>query len=150
VIDHEVRMARRHETNLTLAIIDVDHFKKYNDKYGHPAGDEALAAISQTILSKMRRPSDYAFRLGGEEFALVFTELGRAESNDFLDNIRHSIESLNIPHATNTASEYISISIGAVTANGRSILDAEQFYSEADKALYMAKNNRNCTVITEL
>ncbi|MEW8026635.1 MAG: diguanylate cyclase [Candidatus Thiodiazotropha sp.] len=150
IIHHEVAMAKRHDTRLTLAIIDVDCFKNFNDKNGHPAGDKALSDICQTILSKLRRPNDYAFRIGGEEFALIFSELDRIESNNLLEKIRKSIESLKIPHASNTASEYITISIGAVNADGRSILDAEQLYSEADKALYIAKNNRNCTVTKEL
>lgn len=147
ILQHEIGLAKRNNTCLALAIIDIDFFKKYNDLYGHPKGDIALSRVAKAVLSCMRRPNDYTFRIGGEEFAVLFVTTGREDAFLFLDTIRKSVEAMEIPHAASTISEHLTVSIGGTAQHGSVISDAEHFYIEADKALYMAKENRNVTVM---
>lgn len=146
-LEREIGLAKRNDTYLTLAIVDIDFFKKYNDRYGHPQGDVALARVGKAIVSCMRRPNDYTFRIGGEEFAVLFTSEGPEFSRTFLDGIRIAVEDMHIAHAASTISDHLTISIGGVVMKGDALLDAEHFYIEADKALYLAKENRNQTVM---
>lgn len=146
-IEREINLAKRNDTYLTLAIIDIDFFKYYNDRYGHPQGDIALARVGKAIMSSMRRPNDYTFRIGGEEFAVLFPSMGRDDSRNFLDTIRKNVEDLNIPHEASTVSDHLTISIGGATQSGATLSDPEHFYIEADKALYMAKETRNLTAM---
>ena len=106
ILEKEFRTARNSKSFLALAILDVDYFKKYNDHYGHPAGDHVLAQIAKTIKSTLRRSSDYAFRLGGEEFGLIFSDLDASLSLSFLERLRNRIENLKIKHCGNDISEY--------------------------------------------
>ena len=145
---HEMRLASHNGYYLTLAILDIDHFKNYNDYYGHPKGDNALQQTSQSILSFINRTNDYAFRIGGEEFAMLFSNLSVTESEQYLDAVRHSIELLHIDHQDSSISEYLTISIGAHVIPPESSLTDEQLYIEADKALYLAKNKRNTVIVT--
>lgn len=147
VLEREIKLSYRHGTAIALAILDVDFFKLYNDTYGHPQGDKALRDIANCIRGCLRRPSDYAFRIGGEEFAIIITEQDVAKAQDFLDRIRVEFEALHIPHQKSTVSDYVTISIGAYWSAGNQISDKNELYTEADKALYLAKNNRNELVV---
>jgi len=147
IFSHEIKSAGRHNDTLVLAIIDVDFFKKYNDSYGHPAGDEVLSQVGKTILSYMRRPKDCAFRIGGEEFAILLSDINKDDAFQFLENIRIAIEKLEISHVHNSISEFLTISIGAAIKKPDDNLDQEHLYIEADKALYLAKESRNKTVL---
>lgn len=147
IIRREIRLAKRHDTPLCLAIIDIDYFKKYNDFYGHPKGDVALANVAAELLQSIKRPNDYAFRIGGEEFALVFSDLDEKSAAEFLDKVRLSIEGLDIAHEPSDVSDHLTISIGAFVARpGTSVTDSE-LYGFADKALYEAKHDRNSVVV---
>ncbi len=147
VIGSEIKLARRRKTNLTLAIIDIDYFKKYNDNYGHPEGDTVLVRTASTIRSSLSRPDDYVFRLGGEEFAIIFNNLSEKDTRDILERIRMSIEQLKIEHSQNLVSDYITISIGAKVLSSDKRMDKDMFYNEADKLLYTAKQERNTVVV---
>jgi len=149
IITKEMKLAQRQNYNLTLAIIDIDFFKKYNDLYGHPNGDIALTKVAQTLKTAMHRPNDYAFRIGGEEFALLFSETNKEDSEIFLNKIRKEIEALHISHADNKVCEWLTISIGAQVIHSNNQLTPEQAYILADKALYNAKDKRNRVVINE-
>jgi len=146
-ITHEMRVAKRNSHNFTLAILDIDFFKKFNDHYGHPLGDGALQQVSNKIISFINRPGDYAFRIGGEEFAIIFSNLSKTESHDFLNKIREGIESLAIPHQDSAVSDYLTMSFGACIVEPNSGLDEQKAYIEADKALYLAKENRNSVIV---
>lgn len=149
IIEKENRRLTREKTSLSLAIIDVDYFKNYNDTYGHPKGDETLVAIANVLKLKSSRASDYAFRLGGEEFGLVFTSNSVEESLQFLESIIEEIESLKIPHENSLCSEYVTISAGLIIVNSEKLLDSKDMYRLADKALYEAKENgRNQVVLS--
>lgn len=142
-IVHEMRVAKRNGYNFTLAVLDIDFFKKYNDHYGHPQGDSALQQVSNKIMTYINRPTDFAFRVGGEEFAIIFANLSKVESQAYLEKIRKGVESLHIAHKKNDISPYLTVSIGACVIDSESNLDEQQVYIEADKALYMAKESRN-------
>jgi len=149
IIEKENRRLTREKTNLSLAIIDVDYFKNYNDTYGHPRGDETLVAIANVLKLRSSRASDYAFRLGGEEFGLVFTSNSIEESLEFIESITKEIESLKIPHENSLCSKYVTISAGLIIVNSEKLLDSKDMYRLADKALYEAKENgRNQVVLS--
>ena len=147
-IVHEMRVAKRNGFNFTLVILDIDFFKKYNDHYGHPQGDVALQKVSEKILTFIKRPSDFAFRIGGEEFAIIFSNLDKNMAEQYLNEIRKGIESLNIEHCESSVNEHLTMSFGACVINSESNLDEGQLYIEADKALYKAKEKRNAVVVT--
>lgn len=119
-------------TATTLVLVDIDHFKSYNDRYGHPAGDEALAQVADAITSAARS-GDGVHRIGGEEFAVLLAA-GHAESLDIADRIRRTVAS--------AGPEGITVSAGVATAVDG---DPETLIDRADRALYRAKERgRNC------
>jgi diguanylate cyclase (GGDEF)-like protein/PAS domain S-box-containing protein len=142
-LDGEVKRARRARLPLALLMIDVDHFKRFNDTWGHVAGDECLRMIASAIYSVMRRPGDLCARFGGEEFAVILPNTG---VDGALEQARHALEAvanLNLPHA-----QRITISIGVALLDlspGDERLDRTRpLIQSADAALYKAKaNGRN-------
>gem|GEM_PF-553359 len=146
-ISHEMRVAKRNGHNFTLAILDIDFFKKYNDHYGHPQGDIALKTVSEKIITYIKRPNDFAFRIGGEEFAIIFSNLDKEMTEQYLNEIRKGIESLCIEHSQSSVSKHLTMSFGACIISPESKLDEEKTYIEADKALYLAKEKRNSVVV---
>ena len=149
---------KRDQVSLTLLLIDLDHFKAYNDHYGHQSGDDALKAVAEVIKSSAKRPFDFTARYGGEEFILALygtpelyggvaaTDASRA----FAEKLRNGIRQLKIPHQKSSTGECLTASIGvAVILPGaeRSLAGAVQM---ADEALYRAKEDgRNRVVVTE-
>ena len=115
--------------------------------YGHPQGDIALQTVSEKILSYIKHPNDYAFRLGGEEFALIFSDLDIDKTKRFLERIRKGIESLEILHEKSSVSDCLTVSAGACVIDATTNADEEALYIEANKALYMAKENRNTVIV---
>lgn len=147
ILPREVRLAKRNDTPITLAIIDIDYFKKYNDHYGHPQGDHALSEVAERMLATLKRPNDFAFRIGGEEFAIIFSGQTVDESQAFLNEMRLGVEDLEIPHEPSDVSDFLTISIGAFVMYPDKTIAEDQFYAMADKALYMAKGKRNSVVV---
>ncbi len=147
ILDHEIKLAKRQKTYLTLAIMDIDFFKKYNDHYGHPAGDAALVRTASAISTSFSRPNDFAFRIGGEEFAVIFNGLDEKQSWDFLERVRENVQNMQIEHSQNEVSEYVSISIGAKVCPAELAIDKDTLYNEADKLLYTAKQKRNAVTV---
>lgn len=127
--------AQRDKAPLSLLLLDLDHFKQINDKYGHPSGDEVLRQVS-IKLRQLSRPSDTLARIGGEEFCLLMPNTSTHDALQVADRLRREIEANKLsdldPHDNPT------ISIGVTTGNGGT-LTFEQLYSFADKALYQAK-----------
>jgi diguanylate cyclase (GGDEF)-like protein/PAS domain S-box-containing protein len=146
VVAKELAIAGRNKTALTLAIIDIDYFKKYNDHYGHPAGDSTLIKVAQALNRSLKRPNDYVFRLGGEEFGVIFSGLDVEQSYEFLETIRNRIEKLQIEHCESEVCKFVTISLGSYTNLGSIAFDSNQLYVKSDEALYEAKTQRNCTV----
>ena len=140
IIKKEINRAKRANSNITYMMIDIDVFKQYNDTYGHQEGDNVIKQVSNAIQKSLMRGSDYAFRMGGEEFLVLIFNEDTANSKKLAERIRSNIEALKIPHIENRASEYVTISIGIVVANPQtnSINEAD-LYKQSDEALYCAK-----------
>jgi diguanylate cyclase (GGDEF)-like protein/PAS domain S-box-containing protein len=146
-IEKEINRAKRENNYLSFLIMDIDYFKEYNDTYGHQKGDTALEKVSKVLKKYTNRSSDYAFRLGGEEFGII-TTLDEEKVIEFANNIKNAIEEIHIEHKKSSISKYLTISIGITSKVGSELLDTNTLYKEADDALYTAKNNgRNCIFI---
>ena len=139
VFPRELRNSLRHGGQLYLGLLDVDNFKLYNDRYGHPAGDQALKAISTTMNEILQRAGDYCFRIGGEEFCFLFNETDVEKAKDFADRIRQKIEALGIIHEKNRPYNVVTISFGLIRIPEDLDCILEQMMTKVDKALYMAK-----------
>jgi diguanylate cyclase (GGDEF)-like protein len=137
----QINIQSRTEQNLIFAMIDVDHFKQYNDTYGHQAGDKTLISISSALNKILKRSSDMVFRLGGEEFGLLFVSNSEENTIKFANKIRENIKNLKIPHKNNSASNYITISMGLVIIKPNCPLSTDKIYKAADEALYTAKES---------
>jgi len=145
-----INSAKREKQNICFAIMDIDYFKQYNDAYGHLAGDEALKNVAKTMKGCMLRGDDYCFRLGGEEFGILFKGSTIEEATKFIDTIKTSIENLNIEHKYNVASSHLTASFGLVVKDARSIQNSESLYKEADELLYKAKEQGRNKLVSNL
>jgi diguanylate cyclase (GGDEF)-like protein/PAS domain S-box-containing protein len=147
ILDLEVRRAQRNHSYLTLAIMDIDFFKPYNDTYGHLKGDKVLKRIAMTIKKSLNRAGDYAFRVGGEEFAIVCVDMNPKNSIEFFEQLKNDIKNLNIDHAASEVDNVVTISIGIFCSVPTANTTANTTYRKADTALYDAKRqgrNRVC------
>jgi diguanylate cyclase (GGDEF)-like protein len=150
-LEAEFRRCVRVGAPLSLAMIDVDHFKKFNDTYGHAHGDACLRAVARSIQSVARRPGDVAARYGGEEFGLILPHTDGASALAVLRHLLEEIASLSIPHSAAPAAEHLTISAGAVTIVPSESDDAASIVAAADRLLYDAKENgRNHAVHVDL
>ena len=94
VFKQQISLCKRHGGLLAFTIIDIDHFKQYNDIYGHQEGDNALKKVAETLKKSMRRHTDFAFRLGGEEFGLLFHIKSKEDAEKIVNLVRKNIENL--------------------------------------------------------
>src|SRR5207245_1507147 len=126
---------------------DVDHFKHYNDRYGHPAGDACLRRVAETMAAVLKRPGDLAARIGGEEFASLLPETDAPEAAALAERIRASVRALAIPHESAGSADRVTVSLGVATLSAAGEATAEMLYRTADANLYRAKQaGRNCVV----
>lgn len=144
----------RNETPLALIICDIDHFKLYNDHYGHAAGDQVLKVVAKALRTRFCRATDLLARYGGEEFVIVLTNVSLSECELNAQAVLHLVNSLNIPHAASPVSSHITVSLGMTfldpcqcdTGN----IDPLQLFLQTDRGLYRAKNKgRNGYVVKE-
>jgi len=148
IFDKQLLIAQRESSKLALAIIDIDYFKQYNDTYGHPEGDKTLIAVAKTIESLMYRPNDYCFRIGGEEFAVLYMYKTKENALIFSNKIRKHVQNLHIEHSGHYSSRYVTISVGLTLIEGKTFKNTDIYFREADDALYKAKNDgRNRVVV---
>jgi diguanylate cyclase (GGDEF)-like protein/PAS domain S-box-containing protein len=138
-LEKEWQRSMRSGQPLSLVVLDVDHFKLYNDTLGHPAGDTCLQRVAAAIASHALRPTDLAARYGGEEFVLLFAETGAETAAMMAEAIRSHIESLRIPHPRSTTSEWLTVSIGVATIHPHQLDNTESLFVAADRAMYVAK-----------
>lgn len=138
-LENEWRRCARSGSPLSLAVLDVDHFKAYNDHLGHAEGDHVLRRIARTLSSFVRRPGDLVARYGGEEFVLLLPNTDAQSAEKLADEVRASTEALELPHPSSPINRYVTISLGGVTVTpGKGLVDPK-FFQEADAALYAAK-----------
>jgi len=131
--------AQRHHSHTALLMIDVDNFKKYNDRFGHLKGDMVLKTVAETIQGVLRRESDMVFRFGGEEFTVLLTKTTDETTRKITESILHSIRRCNIPHP-DSATGTVSVSIGVAEWDPTvESIFTEDFIEIADSAMYDAK-----------
>jgi diguanylate cyclase (GGDEF)-like protein/PAS domain S-box-containing protein len=137
------RFSSQRRLRHTILMIDVDFFKRYNDTYGHQAGDDCLIRIADVLRTHAARSTDVTARLGGEEFAVALLGTGLAEGLLVAEKIRNGMRSLAIPHSASPFG-VVTMSLGAAAGPDDSELDAKLLLSRADSALYVSKRTRDC------
>ena len=149
-LHEEWARACRDRTSLSLLMIDVDHFKKFNDQYGHPAGDVCLQAVAKVLAAEARRPADVAARYGGEEFVLLLPGTDAAGCELVGERVRHELQQLCIPHELNIPSRRVTVSLGAasVRPNAEGPIENSSLVQAADRALYIAKESGRDRLVT--
>lgn len=147
-LQREFRIARRNGTLLALVMLDADYFKKYNDLYGHPAGDRCLRVIGEAIESGLRRPGDLASRYGGEEFAVLLPDTDLAGALEVAESIRAAVQGAQVEHEGNPAGvETISAGVAVLLPRGGDN-NPLKLVRDADRALYAAKSQGRNQVAT--
>jgi len=147
--ESNLRIARRHRLFLNFAMLDVDNFKLFNDTYGHFEGDNVLIKIANTLSESMMRADDHAFRVGGEEFGLLYFSKEKKAGLKFAESIREEIQNLEIEHANNEDCNVVTASMGIVTITS-DIDDLTVLYKKADQLLYRAKKQGKNKVVSEI
>jgi diguanylate cyclase (GGDEF)-like protein len=141
-MEKEHRRAKRGATPLSLLMIDIDHFKAYNDHYGHQKGDQCLIQVAGALAEMLKRPCDLMARYGGEEFAMILPETDVDQALLMAEAIRARAQELAIPHERNTdPSQRVTVSIGIATQKPETPVEIEALIGAADRALYQAKRN---------
>ena len=132
---------------LTVALCDVDHFKAYNDRYGHPAGDECLRKVGGAIARSCRRATDLAARYGGEEFALLLPSTHAEGALQVIESARRELALLAMPHEASATAPVVTFSAGVAVYAPERDKNAADLIARADEALYRAKHlGRNRSV----
>ena len=138
-LEREWRRAVRGAHCLSLALLDVDYFKRFNDRYGHVAGDECLCAVARALSAACRRPSDFVARYGGEEFVLVLPETDAAGASAWLVGLLGRVRSLGIEHLDSACGSYLTVSVGAVSLVPKEDDRPQATLEQVDRMLYEAK-----------
>ena len=151
--DHFPRMWQqglRDRRSLALLLIDVDHFKAYNDRYGHQAGDHALRRVAQVVQGFARRPLDIAARYGGEEFVVALFDMSGEYVQELAEDLRRAILALEITHEDSPTAPYVTASVGISVVRPKTGRTTEGAVQIADEALYSAKRSgRNCVKLVD-
>lgn len=147
---YTLNMGQRHLWPTTIMLLDVDFFKRYNDKYGHAKGDECLIEVAAILSALMQRENDFVARYGGEEFVCVLGDTHADGGHKVAEKIISAMAKHKIKHGDSDAADYVTLSIGVVTYYPDVTVkpDALELLKKADKALYKAKDNGRNTFIT--
>jgi diguanylate cyclase (GGDEF)-like protein len=141
VLEIEWKRCLRYNHPISVIFIDIDYFKKYNDAYGHLAGDDCLVQIADILKSSLTRSTDMAVRYGGEEFVILLPETNRNEAVKTANMLLKKIEARGIPHSQSLVNDNVTVSIGVSSMVPSLRNSSEKLVAEADDALYQAKNN---------
>lgn len=152
MLQREWKRLKRTRSPLALIMFDVDHFKQYNDRHGHPAGDVCLATIAQACDRTVKRPSDLVARYGGEEFAVILPNTGKAGALTLAEQIRTTVYDLKLVNfETETETVFVTVSLGVACLVPRAKASYQCLIDLADQALYRAKKQgRNRVVYGDL
>jgi diguanylate cyclase (GGDEF)-like protein/PAS domain S-box-containing protein len=140
VLDHLIRTQSRSHSALSVMMIDIDYFKRYNDAYGHAAGDECLISIAETLSESMLRADDFVARYGGEEFTIVLPFTNESGAVIIAERLLKSVQNLRIPHGNSDAADCVTISIGVTTGSAQHTQTGTDYLKRSDEALYLSKH----------
>jgi len=147
-LERQWKQAIRDQAAFSVLMIDVDDFKRYNDRYGHLGGDEVLKRVAGLIMRSTERPVDLAARYGGEEFVVILPATAQAGAQNVAENIRRGIDELQIPHESATTSDHVTVSIGCASVVPKPGEHFLLLLETADAALYEAKRSGRNRVVT--
>ncbi len=147
VFPERLNLAKRLNEKLVFCMMDIDHFKQYNDTYGHQAGDITLQKVAESLTNSLQRESDFVFRLGGEEFGLLYFVKNQTDALELATKAKEDIENLQIIHEKNSASKYITVSMGLFIYENED-KTMKEIYKETDELLYKAKQNGRNQIYT--
>ena len=136
-----IKMISRSGGLLSVLMLDIDFFKRYNDTYGHGQGDTCLKSVAETVAGTLSRAEDFVARYGGEEFTVVLPHADAAGAQMIADKIITNVQALKMLHEKNDAADCVTISIGITTGNVQHGQDYSDYLKRADEALYMSKHN---------
>lgn len=140
-LDQEWRRLAREQKPISLILVDIDYFKRYNDAYGHPAGDQCLRQVASIIQSVIKRPADLVSRYGGEEFAVILPSTNQTGALCVAEEIRSQVNKLALPHQGSAISEWVTLSQGVACAIPSQAVSPLLLIDRADQALYQAKES---------
>ena len=140
-LENTIKALSRSGGDLSLMMIDIDFFKRYNDTYGHSKGDHCLKAISEALSTSISRADDFIARYGGEEFALVLPNTDESGARLIAEKLLQSIRNLGIPHERNDAADCVTVSIGVVSGKPQHTHTTKEYINRADEMLYMSKHS---------
>jgi len=139
-LQHAWAQAASAGEHIAVIMVDVDHFKAYNDHYGHPEGDACLVQVAKALSASVRGPSDLVGRYGGEEFIAILTQVEAADAARVAERMRAAVEQLGIAHVASNAAKVVTISVGVACLQANARLTADHVLQAADQALYRAKH----------
>lgn len=148
-LELEWARATRHASPLSLLILDVDSFKRYNDHYGHQAGDQVLREIGTVLKSGLKRSTDIVARYGGEEFVCLLPDTPHEQARQLAEDIEQRVRLRALPHEASDVCPVITVSVGVATGEGRQG-QAQDLLSLADQQLYQAKRNGRARVCSAM
>ncbi|MCK9608553.1 MAG: diguanylate cyclase [Methylomonas sp.] len=140
MLEVEWKRAQRNLLPLAVIMVDIDHFKAYNDCHGHGEGDVCLKQVAAMFAATVNRPGDLVARYGGEEFVILMPETDTEGAQQLADHLRHRIESMRIPHTDSGSSSWVTISLGYAALIPQPDQVSSVLLDEADNMLYQAKN----------
>jgi len=142
IFPKQISLSRNIDKKLAFCMLDIDHFKQYNDTYGHQEGDIALIKVAKTLKKSLKREEDFIFRLGGEEFGMLYFIENANDAVTIANQTKENIENLQIIHEENTVSDYITVSIGLYIYDiNKEDITPDKIYLKTDKLLYRSKQN---------
>lgn len=147
IFDKEWRRALRSRDIIALVFLDIDFFKRYNDYYGHLAGDDCLRKVGSTLKNSLKRPGDLVARYGGEEFVIILPGTSQEDAALVGEKVRRNIESLKVAHNMSEVSEYVTVSVGVAAVRPAVNITPASLIASADGALYHAKRQGRNRVI---
>lgn len=148
-LDIALPMSRRVQTPLSALMIDVDHFKSYNDYYGHLAGDESLKRIAGVLKDTFQRDTDILVRHGGEEFLVVLLDTGADKALEMAESMRGMLQFAAMPHERSDTASVVTVSIGVATVEPDTQVDIEALIDSADSALYRCKTQGRNRILSQ-
>lgn len=148
-LQKEWKRLRRDKAPLSLILCDIDFFKRYNDTYGHIAGDKCLKEVAQGISKAVKRPADLVARYGGEEFAVILTNTDLEGAFQVAEEIQDEISKLKIPHEQSDVSQFVSLSMGVSSIIPDGSSESEAFVDGVDKYLYQAKETGRNKIVAQ-